>query len=475
MARKIVSVLLTVCMIALLAGCGSNPAPAAADNAPAEEKKEVAAATEEVKAAEEVAEEVAAEDITADLTLWSYPRFDDQDEFFTEDVMAAFNEKYPNITLNMTTIPWDGGPEKVNVAIASGTAPDLLTDTDMRINGYATKGVLVPLDDVIEANAEGVSEVWQNDVVVDGKKYLAPTYTSGCASMAVNVALAEKYGIADMLPEDHMSWSWDDFAKFCRAGTEAGKADGVYGIGFFAGSQSSDSNTLSWLMGGGDTVMNEDCTKIAINTDNAAKVLDNMAELVEDGTALPGATTIIDDEIIELFLGGKLIAMQYCDLWTINEAYSRAEAGEIDCPMDAQYYLMPSLDGNPSRSICYGASGWCVFDNGDEDKIAAAKAFIDFFMGSEWEEQYLNKAAQLPCKSGYTVAADKPAVSKQIDIMNTMAARSVTNWGSQLGCWTEVRSVFYPEIQAVYSGVQSGKDALTNFANNAQKIIDENQ
>ncbi len=412
-------------------------------------------------------------DISAELTLWCYPRFDTQDSFFDEEVMAEFNKQYPNIKLTTTTIPWEGGPEKVNMAIGSKTTPDILLDADMRLSSYAAKGVLVPLTDVIGANAEGMSDSWTNAVVIDGQQYLAPVFTSGGTAMAINVALVEEYGLSDMLPEDHVSWTWDQFYAFCKAATEAGKADGIYSIAMFAGSQSSDSNTMGWLMGSGATVLNEDLSGVALNTADAGKVLDNMAKLVTEGIAMPGATTLIDDECIELFLSGKTFVCQYADLWTINQAYERKQNGEIAVPMEAQYYLFPTLDGKPKTYLGYGATGFCVFNNGDENKIAAAKAFIDFFMGSEFEGSYIEQAGQLACREGIELYTDKETVSAEAARMSSFGKYYALNWGSQLGFWAEVRSTFYPEIQAVYTGAKSGQEALNSFAANANKVIEK--
>ena len=265
-----------------------------------------------------------------------------------------------------------------------------------------------------------------------------------------------------------------NFTLFVKRPTEAGQADGVYGIGMFAGSQSSDSNTMSWLMGSGTTILNANATAVALNTDAAAETLDYMAKLVQDGIAMPGASTLIDDEIIELFLSGKTVVSQYGDLWTVNEAYNRQESGDITGPMDAQYFLYPTLSGEPATCVNYGAGGFMVFDNKDEDKIAAAKAFIGFIMNSEFEAEWIENAGQLACRTGIELYTSKPEISREASRMTSFAQYQIGSWGSQLGCWSEVRSVFYPEIQAVYSGLKDGKTALDDFATNADKIIADN-
>lgn len=461
MTKKLFAILLAgVIALSVCAGCSSN------------NKSDVT--SQEINETEQpnVAEE--SNMLVAELTLWSYPRFDDQETFFDETVMAEFNKLYPNISITTTTIPWEGGPEKVNMAIGSKTTPDILLDADMRQSSYADKGVLVPLTDIIASNSDGLSNSWINAVHMDNEDYMAPLYTSGGTAMVVNMALVEQYGLTDMLPEDHKSWSWDEFYAFCKAATEAGKDAGIYSIAMFAGSQSSDSNTMGWLMGSGATVLNDELNTVTLNTEDAGVILDNMAKLVADGVAMPGATTLIDDECIELFLSGKVFVCQYGDLWTVNQAHDRLANGEIEGPMDAQYFLFPTLDGEPKTYLGYGATGFSIFDNGDENKIAAAKAFIDFFMGSEFEGSYIEQAGQLACREGITLYADKESVSREASRMSTFGDYYMLNWGSQLGFWAEVRSTFYPEVQAVYSGVKTGMEALNDFATNANTVIANN-
>ena len=218
MKKIIVFAMIMVLLFGLVACNTADPAQTADSDTTDETVSTGSEATTDETASEgETTDEQVVSDLVADITLWSYPRFDDQENFFDEKVLAAFNEIYPNVTVTTTTIPWDGGPEKVNTAIASGNTPDILLDGDMRGYGYADKGVLVPLNDVILENSESLSEAWQNAVLVDGNQYLATISTAGGASMLVNVALAEEYGIADMLPEDHVSWTMDEFYAFCKA------------------------------------------------------------------------------------------------------------------------------------------------------------------------------------------------------------------------------------------------------------------
>ena len=46
-------------------------------------------------------------------------------------------------------LTFEGGPEKLNVAIATNTAPDVIYDAPGRIIDWGKKGLLAPLNDMM--------------------------------------------------------------------------------------------------------------------------------------------------------------------------------------------------------------------------------------------------------------------------------------------------------------------------------------
>ncbi len=452
-----------------LAGCKEEAVEEAVEEAAEEE------AIEEEAVEEEVIEEEDPAALEADLEMWKYPRMENEEEFFG-DIFTEFQKLYPNVNLSLTIIPWSGGPEKVNVAIASDTTPDIFFDSTLRQTEYAEKGLLVSVSDVIEANKTGVAEALLDGVVIDGERYVAATNTSGGTPMMINVALAKELGVADMLPDDRMSWTWEEFYKFCEAATEAGKSEGIYGIGLFAGNQSSDTNTIGWLMSSGANLFNEEQTEITLNSDEGIEALEFLSSLVIDGIAMPGASTLVDDDIIELFLSGKLVISAYGDIWMVNQSVIRNESG-IDYPLDPQYFLFPTKDGTQHVYAGKPFEGISIFKNaGDEDTIAAAKAFVDFFLNSQNEIDYVQNAGQLPIRTGYSLYEDNEIMAREAAIMTEWTSKYFTmDWGNKLTYWPEIRAVYYPEIQATYSGIKDAQTALDDFAEAASKIVGENQ
>ena len=88
-----------------------------------------------------------------EITWWNFPNFatiDDTAGKYEEQIIAAFNEKYPNIKVNMEMIDFASGPEKITNAIQGGTVCDVLFDAPGRIISYAKDGVLAEVNSMLD-------------------------------------------------------------------------------------------------------------------------------------------------------------------------------------------------------------------------------------------------------------------------------------------------------------------------------------
>src|SRR5690606_35280408 len=65
-------------------------------------------------------------------------------------LIKAFEDKYPNIKVEYQAIEFTDGPAKLETAIQSRTNPDVVYDAPGRIIDWASKGYLVPLDDMVD-------------------------------------------------------------------------------------------------------------------------------------------------------------------------------------------------------------------------------------------------------------------------------------------------------------------------------------
>ncbi|MFZ0576910.1 MAG: extracellular solute-binding protein, partial [Psychrobacillus psychrotolerans] len=89
---------------------------------------------------------------SVEITWWNFPNFqalDGEVGKYEEGIIAAFQEKNPDIKVNLEMLTFEGGPEKLNVAIATNTAPDVIYDAPGRIIDWGKKDLLAPLNDMM--------------------------------------------------------------------------------------------------------------------------------------------------------------------------------------------------------------------------------------------------------------------------------------------------------------------------------------
>lgn len=417
-------------------------------------------------------------ELNADLTIWVYPMFEKDDQFLNEKVNAEFSKKFPGVKITAETIPWDGGPNKVNVAIASNTTPDILLDTPMRTNGYAAKNVLVALDEEINKVKDKFYPAALDAGLVDGKRYLMPTQASAAYTLAVNSTLAKELGVYDMLPKDYMTWTQEDFKKFIAAATEKGKSKGIYGTALWAGSQSSDAAYFSFLMSGGAKVFNDGMNQIILNSPEAAKSLDLLASMVKEKIVVPGAPTLKDEDSNTLFFNKKIVVEMTSGLWNVGEVQKQIAAGTIQGPFDVEIYEFPSIDGKSPKKAWNKPSGLCIFKNqDDQNKIAAAKEYVvEFVSNGTLLNQFIASSSNISVQPGVSVYSDNPVLDKEAKKAADWSNNNGnSDWGSNKPYWSEIRAFFYPEVQAVYAGTKTAQAALDEFAKKANEVVTKNE
>ena len=86
----------------------------------------------------------------------------------------AFMEEFPDVSVNVTAIPWDAAHDRIVAAIAGGDVPDVSMVGTTWMGEFATLGALEPTPDTIDPSAffEGA---W-GTTVVDGTSYGVPWY-----------------------------------------------------------------------------------------------------------------------------------------------------------------------------------------------------------------------------------------------------------------------------------------------------------
>jgi len=133
------------------------------------------------------------EAITLDYWLW-----DGNQQPFYEQCAADFSAENSNISVEVSQFGWGDYWEGLTTAFATDSAPDVFTDHLARYPEFVESGVLVSLNDYVEADGvdvtnyfPGLAELWTSP---DGDRFGLPKDWDTIA-MVVNATMLEEAGV----------------------------------------------------------------------------------------------------------------------------------------------------------------------------------------------------------------------------------------------------------------------------------------
>lgn len=132
----------------------------------------------------------------------------------TQQAVELFEQKHPNIKVNMENSDYSGYFDKLNVAVAGGAAPDVFQIGTDHIPVYGSQGTLMDLSQVSDTlDLTQMTDAVRATGQYDGVQYAAPVSLTSLG-IAVNNEALKKIGLT--LPDDADSWTWDEFEDFER-------------------------------------------------------------------------------------------------------------------------------------------------------------------------------------------------------------------------------------------------------------------
>lgn len=458
--KKILSLGLATAMVAgTLAGCGGSQTTAttAATTAAAETTK---GAAEETTAA---VKESASGDVT-EITWWAFPTFTQEnagDAFGTyeQTIIDAFQAANPDIKVNLETIDFTSGPEKITTAIEGGTICDVLFDAPGRIITYGKAGKLADLSDMF--TDELVKDV-NNDALLesckgDGIAYMYPI-SSAPFYMAVNKAMAEDAGVADLIKD---GWTTDDFTKVITALRDKGYNPGSV----FCSGQGGDQGTRAFfsnLYSG--SITDDAVSTYTVNNEAGVKALEYIKKAVDDKLLMNGSAYNGGDDI-KNFANGQT---SFTLLWSPAQPDTQKELLDVS-KVETIEVPFPSDDGVPALE--YLVNGFCVFNNGDDAKIEASKKFIQFICDDEtWGPKNVVRTGSFPVRTSFGDLYKN-------DRMATLASwtKYYSPYYNTIDGFAEMRTYWFPMLQAVMNGDKEPKAAADEFVQLSNESITKAQ
>ena len=448
--KKLIALLLALAMVFALAACnngGTTPSQAPASQDPGATTSDEGG-------------EPAGEPVTITIAPFNIGNFTDIAAW--ESLIAAFNEKYPNVTIEVTPVTYQDGDQQLNNLITAGNAPDIVFEGPERIIGnYAKEGLLVSLDDLWE----GVTDVPESISSVshlDGTYYMYPLAVAAHC-MAINYEAFEAAGALQYIDEETRTWTTDDFVAAMGAIRDA-IADGTLNLAtpgiIYCGAQGGDQGTRALVNNlYSDYYVNDDGTSYNANSANNVKALTLLQEMVNEGSLSANASYAAADEL-QAF-ANQTCAVTFC--WNYSNYTQYAEQTQFT-PFAMAF---PSDDSQPELEMA-GPYGFGVFDKGDEAKIEAAKTFIDFVCNDQTVgTEAVKTTGFFPVHADW---GDVYAGDADADLRAPFALMSdyLGRYYNLTGGWTEQRALWWPmlaEILTTGADVQTAADSFVEQAN----------
>ncbi|MBE9389747.1 ABC transporter substrate-binding protein [Vagococcus salmoninarum] len=432
--KKILSGLLLGAMVLTLGACGDKK----------EETKESASGDQ------------------TEITWWAFPTFtqesgDDAVGTWEQKVIEAFEAKNPEIKVKLETIDFTAGPEKITTAIEAGTMADVLFDAPGRIITYGKAGKLEKLNDMF--TEEFVKDV-DNEAILKASKTGEDAYMYPISSapfyMAFNREMVKDAGVEDLVKE---GWTTADFVKVLDALKEKGYNPGSV----FANGQGGDQGPRAFFANlNSSRITNEEMTEYTTNDEKSVKSMELIQTLIKDKKLMNGSQYDGSADI-QNFANGQTA---FTILWSPAQPATQAQLLESS-KVDYLEVPFPSEDG--VAELEYLVNGFAVFNNGSDEKVAASKKLIEFVADdAEWGPKNVVRTGAFPVRQSFG------------DLYNDERMTELASWTqyyspyyNTIDGFAEMRTLWFPMIQAISNDEVKPKEALDSFTEKANATIEK--
>jgi ABC-type glycerol-3-phosphate transport system substrate-binding protein len=405
-------------------------------------------------------EEKATGDQQVNLTWYQW--FDaETHEKELEPLIQEFEQKHPNIHIELSAISNENYWDRLALDIASGVEGDIVTlDTGAGINSYYNQregGAFIPLDDYIKGYTldDGTNlekDIYQIDSVKRNGHVIALPYLMFTAPMtAYNKTYLKQAGI-----DPQQLTTWDGYYNAAKALTKDTDGDGkidVYGWG-----HPTYVETLSrwwhmhwlWTAGGGIFPKEQPpytADRLIFNSKENIEAVTFMKKMY-DAAAPKGNKTVND--LHAMFANGSLATVQIA-VWTL--ANFQAMMSQDDYENNLGLVPFPS-DGNKAPVLVSWGNPLAISSNCKHPKEAFE--FIAFLHSKDAQIKAMRRAAPTN-KLVYDEYAKKyPKQAEFIKDTSSFEMRTVPD----IPQWNEFDHIIQSSISDALLGTKSVKDAL---------------
>ena len=389
-----------------------------------------------------------ADDMTTEITLWTFPVGDWGNDAKVAEIIADFNAVHPNIKVKVEYLDYTNGDTQVTTAIEAQTTPDIIFEGPERlVANWGAAGKMLAMNDFwteealadINANSEVVAPACMG---ADGNYYMYPLcMTAHC--MVIDKAAFEKADALQYIDMEKHTWTTEGFEMALRALVKAGYSP--TGLIFCSG-QGGDQGTRMLVTNLYDGRFTDDAhTMYTADSEENIKALTTLQKWAEEGL-ISFDPSINGGEEIQLFVNGTS-KMAFC--WNGVQHANNLE--KVADGIEMFPMTFPSEDGVPR--LDGGIYGFGLFNNGDEARVAAAKEFIRFICDDSVQVRKSVYATSLaPVRASISVTELYAGTEKALNGEYAMFAPYLGDFYQVTKNWTVQRYEWWNLLQRVGAG-----------------------
>ncbi len=396
--KKILALVLALCMIFALAACGqkAEPAPAPAAEAPAAE-----APAAEAPAAEEPAAEQTV------LKLWCIATESDSNRPAYLQAIADYEAAHPEVKIEMEAFENESYKTKIKAAMMGGDSEDLpdifFTWSGAFLGDFVDAGKVVCLDEIYKGYADKIPEVMLANTTYNGGHYGVPT-TFNIVAMFANMDLLAQVGW------DHVPETYEDLIACC----DALKAQGIIPFGCAGKETWCVTEYLEPIII--KTIGYEDLGKIFAgeatwNDPDIAKAVSTFQDMINKEYFDPAGIALGNDEVKANFLAGKTAFYQ-------NGSWNTGEINDADFTSAVALFPVMNADRSSYNQTIGGPSDSLAVCADSKNADLAAEVAVE--LGKEiCHYNYLNAVGLPAWIPDYDTSSLKPLL---VDIADLVAS-----------------------------------------------------
>lgn len=393
--KKILAMLLCLCMVLGLAACGgdsgtqdktSDP-PKQESNSPAPSKSEEPAPSQ--PSAEEDTIVIMAPPVTGDyaelLAKW----------------IADFQKDYPHLKVEVISTAWDDHSSKLSTMALSGEAPDIAEVSYGAIGTYAEMGVAM---DVAPYLPEGALADYDQNALdymtLDNTLYGLPLYLT-IQALGGNRQMMTEAGV-DVDKVQANGWTYDEFLKAIEAGTK----DETFGFVFANAAVATGDFVSIFGVGAGITANFTKDLKYAYTSENMKTLLSSVETMVSSGW-MPNYAVEAGQRLVMLQTGNAMITGKAMPLFenNINKNNAGIATGEaVEGSIEVEYAFLPVPTMEGVTESCFGTVDGMIMlrnNNSTEEHLKNVGLFLHYICSGQRAADTVNQILlSCVCQSG---------------------------------------------------------------------------